>query len=210
MTVSRLIIAKALSTSGAKPYSPTNTNRSMLPRIGRFGDLRRWILSWWRSARISISSEARDRNNPISPHQISLQSSIIEVKLHPIRGCSPVVLGLRQGQICAAETASKMGIRACPCLSVDASWESITPYEYRSTKSRSPCTAAAHLMLLPAHRRSNRHSSVPRYARRKHNHRPSPESKGYLGLINPVMGLKGSPCDFAVAIGGTVDEPFAP
>jgi hypothetical protein len=99
MTVSGLVIAKALSTSGAKPYSPTNTNRSMPPRIGRFGDLRRRILSWWRNARISISSEARDRNNPISPHQISLQSSIIEQKLHPIRGCSPVVLGLRQGQV---------------------------------------------------------------------------------------------------------------
>jgi hypothetical protein len=59
--------------------------------------LRRRILSWWRS-RISISSEAR--NNPISPHQLSLQSSIIEQKLHPIRCCSPpVVLGLRQGQM---------------------------------------------------------------------------------------------------------------
>ena len=49
----------------------------------------------WRSARILISSEARDRNNPTSANQISLQSSIIEQKLHPIRGCSPVVLGLR-------------------------------------------------------------------------------------------------------------------
>jgi hypothetical protein len=71
----------------------------MLLRAGRFGDLRRKILSWWRSARLSISSEARDRNNPISPHQISLHSSIIEQKLHPIRCCSPVVLGLRQGQL---------------------------------------------------------------------------------------------------------------
>jgi hypothetical protein len=70
----------------------------MLPKVGRFGDLRRRILSWWRSARISISSEARDRNNPISPHQISLQSSIIEQKLHPIRCCSPAELSLRQGQ----------------------------------------------------------------------------------------------------------------
>jgi hypothetical protein len=95
ITVSGLTIARALSTSGAKPYSPTNTKRSIVPRIGRFGELRRRILSWWRSARISISSEARDRNNPISPHQISLQSSIIEPELHPIRCCSPVVLGLR-------------------------------------------------------------------------------------------------------------------
>ena len=51
------------------------------------------------AAAISISSEARDRNNPISPRQISFQSSVIEQKLHPIRGCSPVVLGLRQGQV---------------------------------------------------------------------------------------------------------------
>ena len=98
ITVSGLTIAKVLSTPGAKPYSPANTRRSILLRVGFFGDLRRRILSWWRSARISISSEARDRNNPISPHQISLQSSIIERKLHPIRCCSPVVLSLRQGQ----------------------------------------------------------------------------------------------------------------
>src|SRR6266480_7845770 len=85
ITVSGLTIAKAFSTSGAKPYSPTNTTRWILPRIGRFGELRRRMLSWWRSTRISISSEARDRNNPISPHQISLPNSIIEQKLHPIR-----------------------------------------------------------------------------------------------------------------------------
>ena len=94
MTVSGLTIASALSTPGAKPYSPENTIRSMLPKVGRFGDLRRRILSWWRSARISMCSEARDRNNPINPHQINLQSSIIEQKLHPIRCCSLVVLGL--------------------------------------------------------------------------------------------------------------------
>src|ERR1700737_4303275 len=45
ITVSGLKIAKALSTSGAKPYSPTNTKRSIVPRIGRFGELRRRILS---------------------------------------------------------------------------------------------------------------------------------------------------------------------
>ena len=84
ITVSGLTIAKALSTPGAKPYSPANTRRSiLLAEFGFFGDLRRRILSWWRSARISISSEARDRNNPISPHQISLQSSIIEREASP-------------------------------------------------------------------------------------------------------------------------------
>jgi hypothetical protein len=87
----------------------------MLLRAGRFGDLRRKILSWWRSARLSISSEARDRNNPISPHQISLHSSIIEQKLHPIRCCSPVVLGLRQGQPFAD---IKLALRLLPILLV--------------------------------------------------------------------------------------------
>jgi len=36
---------------------------------------------------------------PISAHQISLQSSIIERKIHPIRQLWPTVLGLRQGQV---------------------------------------------------------------------------------------------------------------
>ena len=74
ITVSGLSTARALSTSGAKPYSPTNSRRSIVPMIGRFGELRRRILSWWRSTSISISSEARDRNNPISPYQITLQA----------------------------------------------------------------------------------------------------------------------------------------
>ena len=77
ITVSGLTIAKALNTPGAKPYSLANTSRSMLPRVGRFGDLRRRILSWWRSTRISASSEARDRNSPTNANQISLQRLII-------------------------------------------------------------------------------------------------------------------------------------
>src|SRR5438552_6641686 len=58
-----------------------------------------WIrtLSLWRSTRISASSEVRDRKNPISPHQISLQSSFIEQKIQPIRCLEPIVLSLRQG-----------------------------------------------------------------------------------------------------------------
>jgi hypothetical protein len=95
ITVSGLTIATALSTSGAKPYTPANISRSVLLKIGRFGDFRRRILSWWRSARFSASSEARDRKNPINPYQISLHSSTIKQKHHPIRWCSPVVLGLR-------------------------------------------------------------------------------------------------------------------
>jgi hypothetical protein len=33
------------------------------------------------------------------PHQISLQSSLIEQKIQPIRCLEPIVLGLRQGQV---------------------------------------------------------------------------------------------------------------
>jgi hypothetical protein len=46
----------------------------------------------------SASSEARDRTNPISPHEISLQRSHIEQKFQPIRCLKPIALGLRQGQ----------------------------------------------------------------------------------------------------------------
>jgi hypothetical protein len=51
------------------------------------------------TTRISASSEARDRKTPISPHQISLQSSHIEPKIQPIRCLRPMILGLRQGQL---------------------------------------------------------------------------------------------------------------
>jgi transposase len=40
-----------------------------------FGAFRRSTLSWWRSVRISASSEARDRKSPITAHQISLRMS---------------------------------------------------------------------------------------------------------------------------------------
>jgi hypothetical protein len=38
-----------------------------------------------------MPSEVRDRKNPISPHQISLQSSFIEQKIQPIRCLAPIV-----------------------------------------------------------------------------------------------------------------------
>ena len=99
ITVSGLMIAKALNTFGAKRYSPANISRSMRQKVGRLGDFRRRTFNWWRSIRISTSSEARDRKNPISPHQISLQNSSIGQKIHPIRSLRPIVLGLRQGQV---------------------------------------------------------------------------------------------------------------
>jgi hypothetical protein len=45
ITVSGLTIAKALSTFGARPYSPANISRSMLPKVGRLEDFRRRTLS---------------------------------------------------------------------------------------------------------------------------------------------------------------------
>jgi hypothetical protein len=45
ITVPGLTIVKALSTFGAKPYSPANISRSMLPKVGRLGDFRRRTLS---------------------------------------------------------------------------------------------------------------------------------------------------------------------
>ena len=88
-------IVRAPRISGSQRDNLANTRWSILLRVGFFGDLRSRIFSWWRSARISISSEARDRNNPISPHQISLQRLHIVQKHRPIRSSSPAVLGLR-------------------------------------------------------------------------------------------------------------------
>jgi hypothetical protein len=49
-----------------------------LLKVSRFGDFRRSTLSWWRSVRISASSEALDRNSPITAHQISLSMSLMD------------------------------------------------------------------------------------------------------------------------------------
>jgi hypothetical protein len=61
----------------------------MLLRVGFFGELRSRILSWWRRARFSVSSEARDQNCPTSAYQISMQKLKIGQKHHPIRSSSP-------------------------------------------------------------------------------------------------------------------------
>ena len=49
--------------------------RSKLLKASRFVDFFRSTLSWWRSATISASREARDRNSPMTAHQISLSMS---------------------------------------------------------------------------------------------------------------------------------------
>jgi hypothetical protein len=49
--------------------------RSKVVKAIRFGAFLRSTLSWWRSATISASSEARDRNSPMTTHEISLSIS---------------------------------------------------------------------------------------------------------------------------------------
>jgi transposase len=50
-------------------------NQTIEIEASRFGDFLRSTLSWWRSVRISASSEILDRNSPITAHQISLNIS---------------------------------------------------------------------------------------------------------------------------------------
>lgn len=91
ITVSGLMIVRAPRIQESKRYNPANTSRSLLLSVSFFGDVRRRILSWWRSVRFSASSEARDRNHPTSAYQISLQTLNIGQKHHPIRSRAPTV-----------------------------------------------------------------------------------------------------------------------
>jgi|SRR5208337_4504162 len=49
--------------------------RSKLLKASRFADFLRNTLSWWRSATISASREARDLKSPTTTHQISFSIS---------------------------------------------------------------------------------------------------------------------------------------
>ena len=51
--------------------------RSKLLKASRFVDFLRSTLSWWRSATISASREARDLKSPMTTHQISLSISLM-------------------------------------------------------------------------------------------------------------------------------------
>ena len=51
--------------------------RSKLLKASRFGDFLRSTMSWWRSARISASREARDLKSPMTTHQIRLSISLM-------------------------------------------------------------------------------------------------------------------------------------
>ena len=49
--------------------------RSKLLKASRFGDFLRSTMSWWRSAMISASREARDLKSPMTTHKISFSIS---------------------------------------------------------------------------------------------------------------------------------------
>ena len=52
--------------------------RSKLLKASRFGDFLRSTMSWWRSAMISASREARDlKSSPMTPHKISFSKSLM-------------------------------------------------------------------------------------------------------------------------------------
>ncbi len=60
-------------TSNGVPYR----DRSKLLKASRFLDFLRSTLSWWRSAMISASREARDLKSQMTTHQISLSISLM-------------------------------------------------------------------------------------------------------------------------------------
>ncbi len=58
--------------------NPIKAGKNETIESGEGNSLRRFLrstLSWWRSATISASSEARDRNSPMTTHEISLSIS---------------------------------------------------------------------------------------------------------------------------------------
>ena len=62
--------------------------RSKLLKESRFVDFLRSTLSWWRSATISASREARDLKSPMTTHQISLSISLMSRSIARLRLCA--------------------------------------------------------------------------------------------------------------------------
>ena len=83
--VSGRTTANASTMPGAKRYSPTKTNRSKVRKTDLFGDLRRSTLICCRRTRISASSRALERNNPLNTHHSSTRTSAIGHEHHPNR-----------------------------------------------------------------------------------------------------------------------------
>ena len=75
--------------SGNSRQRPTNINRSSALKLNLFRAVRRKTMICCRRTRFSASSDALDRNSPISSDQINLQPSNIGRGHHPIRPSSP-------------------------------------------------------------------------------------------------------------------------
>ena len=87
-TVSGRTMASASTMLGARRYSPTNTNRSKVPKTNLFGELRRSTLICCRRTRISASSRPLERNKLVSAVHSSMRTSTIGHEHHPIRPAS--------------------------------------------------------------------------------------------------------------------------
>jgi hypothetical protein len=94
----RLYDHQGINNARRNPVEAGKNLRSKLLKASRFGDFLRSTLTWWRSVKISASSEALDRNSPMTAHQISLRMSPIEEQHGPIRGYTPAGSSLRYGQ----------------------------------------------------------------------------------------------------------------
>src|SRR6202011_2751224 len=70
--------------------SPTNTNRSMAPKVYFLGAVRRRTMICCRNVKVSASSAARDRNRSTTAQTMSLKRSLITDQHRPILGQPPV------------------------------------------------------------------------------------------------------------------------
>src|SRR3984893_11081914 len=92
-TVCHLIAVPGLTTASAprtRGKRPTNTNRSMAPKVCFLGAVRRRTMICCRNVKISASSAARDRNRSTTAQTMSLKRYLITDKHRPILGQPPV------------------------------------------------------------------------------------------------------------------------
>ena len=68
-----------------KPIEAGKNQTIEIAKASRFGDFLRSTLSWYRSVKISASSETLDRNSPMTAHQISLSISPIGASIAHLR-----------------------------------------------------------------------------------------------------------------------------
>src|SRR5436190_23586758 len=85
ITVSGRTMVSASTMPGTRRYSPTNANRSKVPKTNLLGELRRSTLICCRRTRFSASSRARERNKPMSADHNRMKNSTMGHEHHPIR-----------------------------------------------------------------------------------------------------------------------------